>query len=194
MTRHFFVFFLAFRQHGTPRRKSLSLFNVTKIHLLRSVVSVWPPPPCARRAGSLVGMALPWPLLFRTTGKRLCLSRPAPPPPSLIGPACSFTVIPAGASCIPLRQCPNGHHVTFVQRAFFFFLPQRSLSFWNGVILVSSERAHSGVFLVVIGTGSPRGGRAEVSWDCGILIWHPLTVLNAVGGGGPQLLTPGKHQ
>lgn len=65
----------------------------------------------ADRAGSLVAIALPWLLLFRTTGKGFCLSRPTPPPASLTRPVYSESFSPVQLQfSLP---CPNGHHVTF---------------------------------------------------------------------------------
>lgn len=76
--------------------------------------------PGADRAGSLVEIVLPWLLLFWTTGKGLCLSRPTTPPQ----PPHSLLLLPWLAWSVYLESFspgqlhfslsyPNGHHVTF---------------------------------------------------------------------------------
>lgn len=77
--------------------------------------------PGADRTGSLVAIALPQLLLFRTTGKGFCLSRPTPPPASLTWPVYSESFPPV--QLYFSRSCPNGHHVTF-------HLPGPSESAW----------------------------------------------------------------
>lgn len=109
--------------HVTKTYAPITIQHLVPDHLRcgNAVFAFWPArlslfteSPGDDRAGSLVAIALPWLLLFRTTGKGLCLSRPTNPPPLL--PWLAWSVYSESFSPVQLPfilRCPNGHHVTF---------------------------------------------------------------------------------
>lgn len=123
-----FIFFMVFPNkekffqkmtYFISQNASISILNIlSDLQSSNTVSAPWitwfslfPESPGADRAGSLVAKALPWWLLFRTTGKGLCLSRPTPPPASLTWPVYSESFSPVQLHiCLP---CPSGHHATF---------------------------------------------------------------------------------
>lgn len=97
---------------------------VTDFHCTSTVFGLWigqhsvfSESPGADRAGSLVEIALPWFLLFWSTGKGLCLSQPTTPFNHPLLPWLAWSVYSDSFSpgqlhfCLP---CPNGHTVTFL--------------------------------------------------------------------------------